>query len=216
MDSASRNPRPSDQQGFTLVEAVISMVILSVMVVMALHTLGSSARSRQIQATLSKGPALAGQLMTEVLQSAYEEPNEPVNFGPEASETGPDRGGYDDVDDYHGWSASPPQDKAGAAMSNLTGWQRSVTVQYADPNNPTATAPDDRGLKRITVTVTAPRGEQSTLTALRSNVSGYDREPAEQTTYVSWVGVELQIGGDAEARVRSGVNLLNQLPGQGQ
>lgn len=216
MERASKSRHPSRPDGFTLVEAVISMVILAVMVVMALHTLGSSARSRQIQATLSKGPALAGQLMTEVLQSAYEEPNEAVTFGPEASETGPDRAGYDDVDDYHGWSALPPQDKAGTAISNLTGWRRSVTVEYADPDNPTATVADDRGLKRITVTVTAPRGEQTTLTAMRSNVSGYDRQPAEQTTYVSWVGVELQIGSNAEARVHSGVNLLNQLPGQGQ
>jgi hypothetical protein len=152
--------------------------------------------------------------MTEILQGHYEEPNDTVTFGPEPSETGGTRAAFDDVDDYHNWSATPPQDPDGTAISDLAGWQRSVTVAYANPNNPKATVGDDRGLKLITVTVTSSAGEQSTLTALRSNVSGYDQSVAEETTFVSWVGVELQIGSDAGARVRTGVNLLNQLPGQ--
>lgn len=214
MTNASTSDRPGRRKGFTLIEATISMVILSVMVVMALNTLGSSARSNRIAASLSKGPALATQLMTEVLQGHYEEPNETVTFGPEASETGGTRATFDDVDDYHNWSATPPQDADGTAISGLAGWQRSVTVAYADPNNPTVTVGDDRGLKLITVTVTSSAGQQSTLTALRSNVSGYDQAVETETTFVSWVGVELQLGSDVNARVRTGVNLLNQLPGQ--
>jgi len=214
MANASTNDRPCPREGFTLIEATISIVILAVMVVMALNTLGSSARSKRIQASLSKGPALAAQLMTEVLQGHYEEPNDTATFGPEPSETGGTRAAFDDVDDYHNWSATPPQDPDGTAISDLAGWRRSVTVAYANPNNPTATVGNDRGLKLITVTVTSSAGEQSTLTALRSNVSTYDQSVEAETTFVSWVGVELQLGGDADARVRTGVNLLNQLPRQ--
>lgn len=214
MGHASTSDRAGRREGFTLIEASISIVILAVMVVMALNTLGSSARSKRIQASLSRGPSLAAQLMTEVLQGHYEEPNDSVVFGPEPSETGGTRAAFDDVDDYHGWSATPPQDTDGTAISGLAGWERSVTVVYADPTDPTATVGDDRGLKRITVTVTSSAGEQSTLTAMRSNVSGYDWPVEAETTFVSWVGVELQIGSDAGARVRTGVNLLNQLPGQ--
>lgn len=216
MGNASTSDRPGRRDGFTLIESTISIVILAVMVVMALNTLGSSARSKRIQASLSRGPALAGHLMTEVLQGHYEEPNEneTVVFGPEASETGGTRAAFDDVDDYHGWSASPPQDKGGTEISGLTGWRRSVTVVHVNPKNLKVTVGAEKGVKQITVTVTSSAGEQFTLTALRSNVSGYDQFVAAETTFVSWVGVELQLGGDADARVRMGVNLLNQLPGQ--
>jgi len=73
-------------------------------------------------------------------------------FGRE-SESGVDRADWDDVDDYHLWSASPPQDRSGTPLPNLTDWQRDVVVEWVDPSNPSVTVGSDQGVKRITVTV---------------------------------------------------------------
>ena len=202
------SPPPPHKGGVTLIEAVLSIFIVSIMFVAVINTVGAMARSRQIQATQSSGPALGRQLMGEILQSQYVEPDEEAIFGPEASEAGNSRENFDDVDDYNNWSASPPQAKDGTDIPGLTGWQRSVTVQYAHPDNITDTVGSDQGLKRITVTVTDLRGAQTTLVALRCNNGSYDQQ-LQIGTHLSWVGLELRIGPDAGAKIVSGVNLLN-------
>ena len=62
------------RRGLSLVEAAMSVVLISGLVVVALDTLGSAVRARQIEAGVGCGTALAQQLMTEILQAAYEEP----------------------------------------------------------------------------------------------------------------------------------------------
>lgn len=210
------NSRSSGRTGLSLIESLLSVLIVSVMLVAVLNTLGSLALGRIIQATQCTGSALGRQLMTEIFQCHYSEPDDTPAFGLEDSESGSSRANYDDVDDYNGWSASSVQTKDGTAISNLTGWQRSVTVQYADPDNVTSTAGSDQGLKRIIVTVTDPRGAETTLVALRCSTSIYDQSVTSDTTYLTWAGVELQIGSDTEAKLVSGANILNQVQVGGQ
>lgn len=210
VNRATRSRR-SRSAGLSLVEAMISMVIVAVMLVMALNTIGSLARSWQAQSTQCRAPALAQQLMTEIIQGCYQEPYDSPIFGLEAPETSLVRADYDDVDDYNGWSASPPQLKDGTAMANLSGWTRSAAVQYVDPDNVSTPSGTNQGLKRITVTVTDPRGVQTALYALRANNSVYDLRGEAETTYLTWVGAQLQIGSDQQGRVVAGANVLNQI-----
>jgi len=204
------------RRGISLVETVISMLIVAIMAVAALRTVGSSAVARQTQAAQCRGPALARQLMAEILPNHYAEPDETPQFGTETGESSSSRSNYDDVDDYNGWSSTPPAANDATAMSDLSGWTRSVTVRYVDPDNLTTVVGSDQGLKRITVTVTDPRGRESVLTALRSSHGVYDHPPAADTTYVSWIGLELQIGDDKETRVITGANPANRVPVGGQ
>lgn len=197
--------------GLSLIEALISMAIVAIMLVMALNTIGSLARGWQVQSTQCRAPALAQQLMAEIVQTCYQEPYVSPIFGLEAPETSLVRSDYDDVDDYNGWSASPPQLRDGTAMANLTGWTRSAAVQYVDPDNVTTPSGTDQGIKRITVTVTDPRGVQTSLYALRANNSVYDVHGDAETTYVTWVGAQLQIGSDPQGRLVAGANILNQI-----
>ena len=207
-----KSPRFAHRGGLTLVEAMFSIVIVGTVIVMALHTFGSVARGRQIVAVRHIGSALGRQLMSEVLQNRYEEPDDTPAFGPEGAESLASRADYDDVDDYHGWSASPPETKEGSAIPDLDGWRRSVSVQYVDPDAVDTVVGSDRGLKRITVTVTDPKGVEITHASLRGSSSAYDREAAAPTPYVAWVGVELQVGSEGSARIVSGTNPLNQVP----
>lgn len=203
-------------KGMSLVEAVISMGIVSVMMVAALQMVGSAARTRQAQASHRRAPALARDLMAEILPNAYSEPDGVAVFGPEAGEAGGDRTAFDDVDDYNGWSSQPPQGKDAANMANLVGWRRAVVVEYVDPANVENVLATDTGLKRITVTVTDPQGRQTVRTALRSSLGVYENAPTQDTTYVTWVGVRFQTGADSSTKIISAANPLNRVPIQGQ
>lgn len=198
--------------GITLVEAVLSILIVSVMIVAALQSLGSAATADKIHASRRIGPALASQLMSEILVTAYEDDGDSPVFGRENGEAGSHRKKLDDVDDYDGWSSSPLKDKDGSTISGFSGWTRAVSVQWVDPSNVSTVVAAESGLKRIIVTVTDPQGRQTTATCLRGSSSAYDYDPPDSTTYVNWVGVTLQVGPDASAKIFSGVNPLNCVP----
>ena len=200
--------------GFTLIESVMSILIVGAMLVMVINTLGSSVRGKRIRQTQSRAPALASQLIAEILQASYSDLDETPVFGREASEVGANRSSFDDVDDYHNWSATP-QDKDGTSLTGMDGWTRSVTVQYVLPTDLTTTSATDEGIKLITVTVTDPFGQENSVAAIRSNVGTADQAPSVETTFVTWTGVELQIGSESEDRVTSGTNVLNKVPVSG-
>jgi type II secretory pathway pseudopilin PulG len=208
----SRKPNNTARgAGFTLIENVMSMLIIGGMLVMVINTLGSSVRGKRIRQSQSRAPALAGQLMAEILQANYDDPDDetPI-FGSEVSEIGTGRSNFDDVDDYHNWS-SAPQDKDGVLLTDLDGWTRSVLVRYVLPTDLTATSVTDEGVKCITVTATDPFGNSSSITAVRSSVGSADQAPSVETTFVTWAGVELQIGVETGDRVVAGTNVLNKV-----
>ncbi len=138
--------------GFSLVEVVVSMAILSVLLIATIDTVGATARSQKLHADQTRAHLLAQDLMDEILQQHFEEPEEVVVFGPEASETGGGRAAFDDIDDYDGWNAEP-QSKDGTPFPGLDGWVCSVTVEFANPDALNAAGSSSQGVKRIAVRV---------------------------------------------------------------
>jgi type II secretory pathway pseudopilin PulG len=201
--------RTLHRRGFTLVEATVSTFIVGVVLVAALRTVDGVALTRRTVARRCQGPALARQLMTEILGTYYQDPGGTGVFGPENGESGSNRTAFDDVDDYNGWSESPPQAIDGTWMADYPGWSRSVSVNWVDPNNPANTSSAESGLKRITVTVTEPDGKQTVLVGLRAPQGVGELKVTTSATILRWAGVDLQLG-NAPARIRTGTNVLNQ------
>lgn len=153
--------------GFSLIEAVMATLIVGVLFVAAILTVGATGSAQLSTADRARGEQLALDLMNEILQQAYWEPDERPTFGIEGAETTTSRARYDDVDDYNGWTESPPQNKNGTILPGLTGWTRRVAVEWVDPADltvPSATATD---LKRITVTVLRGDTPKGTLVSVR-------------------------------------------------
>ncbi len=164
--SAARHTR-----AFSLVEAVVSIVIVGVMLAASLQTVGIAKQNERIAGDKCRGMQLAQQLMSEILSQPYDDPEAPGILGLEAGETaGPGRSLFDDVDDYNDWSASPPQSKDGTAIADLAGWSRTVSVALIDPAT-FAVVPTKMGAKRITVTVKRQTRVVATLTAIRCGAS---------------------------------------------
>src|SRR6185503_8641398 len=111
-------------RGFTLIEAVIATVIVAVMLAAALQTVAVSARTQGKSSDASRGAALAAGLMAQL----YVDSGALPLFGHEVGEVTTNRSACNDVDDYNGWTESPPQNRDGTTISNYSGWTRSVVV----------------------------------------------------------------------------------------
>lgn len=158
----------SGRRGLTLVEMVISIAIVGVMLVAALNTVGAAKLGAQTTGDHAKGTLLAQQLMAEILRQSYEEQVDTVAFGREMSESSMSRANFDDVDDYDGWSASPPQYLDGSVIPDLAGWGRQVSVTWGDPSNLKQAAVVETDVKLITVTVTHDDRVVGSLNAIRT------------------------------------------------
>ncbi|MBN2316803.1 MAG: type II secretion system protein [Sedimentisphaerales bacterium] len=158
----------SSQTGFTLIETVVSMLIVGTMLVAAMSTVGASRYTQFKTSCDNRGRLLAELLMAEILRQEYQEPDGTATFGRETGETGATRESFDDVDDYHSWSSSPPTNKDGMAISSLDGWQRSVTVVWVDPLNVAQAQSTETNAKRITVTATHDNIPVATLVAIKT------------------------------------------------
>lgn len=163
----------TSRRGLTLTEVIISTLIVGLMVVSALRSTGAALRASRATSCRVRGVRLAEALMSELLATRYEEPDDTPAFGVEGTEaaagTGP-RTLWDDVDDYYQWDASPPQATDGTALPNLTGWRRRVEIVHVDPDDLSTALgnTDDRGIKRITVTVEKDGEEIAELVAIQT------------------------------------------------
>ena len=195
-----RHKQSQKRRGLGLIEIVASTLIVGVMLVAALNTLGAVFRSQRLNAARLTGPGLAYELMGEILSLPYEDPEDPGGaIGRDFGESGGDRVDLDDVDDYDDWSSSDAEDKDGVTHPGYTGWQRTVQVRWVRVGAVATTESNDTGLKLITVTVTDPDGVATKIRALRSQNSSLEQSPALDTTAVTWLGSELQIGSSAAA-----------------
>jgi MSHA pilin protein MshD len=181
------------RRGFTLVESVIAVLIVSTVLVAALRTFGGLASARLIQTDRTLAYGLADNMLAEVLQGYFKEPGGGTTLGPDAGEQ---RGTYDDVDDYDGLSQTPPQLRDGTTLTEFAGWTRSVSVTCVKPDAPDVAAgpADAQVLKRILVTVKSPRGVSVTLRGLRSSDGPYEQAPTATTNYLTWTGVSARVG----------------------
>ncbi len=169
-------------RALTLVEVVISTLVVSVTLIAALHAVGGARLARQASDDRARAMTAAESLMAEILLRAYDDPEGTGVFGPDPGEDSKRRGTFDDVDDYDQWSESPPTDAAGTALPGLNGWERRVQVLYVARStllpaavvlaagNPKA-PPVDTGLKHVRVTVLRDGRELAVLDALRSRAA---------------------------------------------
>lgn len=159
---------PYCRNAFTIVEAVISTVIVAVMFVAALSTVGAARMTEHRVALVSRGRLLAESLLSEVLQQDYEDPDGAAVFGVESGESGTARMDFDDVDDFDGWSSSPPVSRDGMPLADATGWRRTVKVEWVDASNVGQVKGTETGVKRVTVTAEYNGVPQASLVALRT------------------------------------------------
>jgi hypothetical protein len=171
----------------------MSVVLVGIVLVGALNIVGTARVGQRQLDNRRRGHQLAQDLMSEILQHRYADPEGSIWLWYEyqnemdkagvltkymqgiSATMGPDaydgfttnRSPFDDIDDYHGWSASPPQHRDGTVMSGLPGWRRAVVVEPLKPDR-MEVSDKDHGRKRVTVTVSLDDVPVAELVTLRS------------------------------------------------
>src|SRR2546421_12243172 len=108
--------QPNQCRGLTLIEVVASTMIVSLMAVAALNALGAATKSSNSLGNRAVAAGLADELMSEIMMQPYSDPDGQAIFGHESGEATSPRSAFDDVDDYNGWSTSPPQYRDGTTI----------------------------------------------------------------------------------------------------
>lgn len=209
-------PHPKRRRpGAMLVEVVVSAILVGVVMVAALDTVGSSLRTQRASIEVFQGELLAERLLAEVQALPYaDEVNESAPCGRDSGEAVGDRDGWNDCDDYKGFTETPPTDLDGVAIAGGAGWTWEVDVRWVDSSF-TANSIFDLGLKKIVVTVTSPTGATTMRCALKGKWGVQQQAPEEDGNVLTSISGSLQIGGGAAAT--HSVPLVNHagVPGGG-
>lgn len=165
MVAATRTSR----RGFTLIEAVISVVIVSLMMAAAMQAAGGAGLMQYRAQRRALAAFYARAMLSEVLVLDYQDAGANPVFGRETGELATSRSNYNDVDDYAGYTETPLTDRDGKAIPDTTGWTRSVEVVWVNTSDLTTAAGAETGAKRITVTVQYNGVTLATRTAIRTH-----------------------------------------------
>lgn len=169
----SRAGRWRAARAATIVECVLSLLVVSVMLTASLRV---AASSRQTVATAQQRATaawLADQMLAEVLGKAYAEPDGGGLLGIDLGELATQKANFDDVDDYDDWSESPPQGANGTALAGLTRWTREVSVASVNREAPSMVMPgEDTGVKLVTVVVRWRGTELARSTGVKADAPG--------------------------------------------
>ena len=156
--------------GFTLVEAAIASIIVGGVLVASLNVIGATAATRKRMSDHDRATLLARDLMSEIMMLPYADPDTGAGamLGPEPGEVTGTRTQFDDVDDYHGWQASPVQHADGTPITGFSAWSRSVTCRRLNPTTLDIVAINS-GVIEVKITVRRSDTTLATVVALRTN-----------------------------------------------
>jgi MSHA pilin protein MshD len=169
----------ANSRGFTLVESIVTMLIVSI-AVLALSTALSVGFSHSSDGLVhAKTVELAQAYLDEIQSRRFAEAT-PLGGVPPCSTTtvacgaigneGEARDQFDDVDDYDGLDESPPRNAQGDALVNYTGYRVQVDVAFATAAQVAALNLDSpTDAKIVTVTVVTPSGGSVAFPVVRAN-----------------------------------------------
>ncbi|MBX3364453.1 MAG: hypothetical protein KF866_06790 [Phycisphaeraceae bacterium] len=202
------------RRGLSIIETAIATVLVGTLVVGAVRIVGTHAASRTVMVQRLQAEFLAQHLAAEIASKFYADPTDSTDvFGPSASEVVSGRTSFNDVDDYHGLSESPPRGPNGAVLTGLTGVTRSVSVAYVTAEGDVSAV--DTGLKRVTVSVVRRGRPQASVEFVRSRAADAGRPVPSQTVVVQTVdgGLVGSLLGGAGELVDGTVDLLGGVVG---
>lgn len=177
--------RAARQAGLTLIELVITIVVLGIAAVAILQSLGVQVVANVDPMLRSQSRLLAEAMINEVQTKAFFDSSQdpalnpgfiPTNACPTPETlTNNDRNAWDNLCDYNGYDSGSagPRERDGTLMPGLTGYRVQVAVNAGfgvtlggDLTNQAGCIPQ---LARITVTVTDPRNQPLTLDTYRAS-----------------------------------------------
>lgn len=170
------------QRGVTLIELVISIVVMGIAMAALMQAFSISINQSGDPLWRNKTLKLAQLYLDEIIAKNYDHATPvgglPVEASPgcSAADLGPegaeDRESYNDVDDYDGYSESPPTGVTDVDLSGYAGYTVSIEVECDGDSvaaENTAGTVSDNHAKLITVSITTPYNDTLSLSAYKGN-----------------------------------------------
>ena len=98
----ARWKNPVRRRGFTLTEALLASVILTVTITAIIAPFTAGAQNEQVDARRILAVSYAQEMLEEILAKPFDDPDGESVAGPEVGES--ERALFDNMDDYHGYS----------------------------------------------------------------------------------------------------------------
>ena len=201
----------NNREGLSLIEVVVSTLLVGTVVVGSLSMMGASIRSRDRSHDATKGPLLAESLLAEIMSMPYYDPESgSAANSTNSGELSVTREDFDDVGDFDGWSPTAVQDRFGNPLSEYAGWSRNVQVDWGNQITGDVWSLWDTGAKRILVTVTSPGGTVTTRYGWRAFNGALEQAPPVDRTVVRQIETRISLGTTATTATGT-TNLLNHV-----
>ncbi len=173
------------RRGFTLAEALVAVVIVGIACSAMMYSVGDALSTSSASVDASRSGLLAQDLMHEISAVAWADDELPDHWGPEGNESdSKTRAGYDDLDDYDGWT-SPPQTRTGLTYDHLlqrifpdadcrpyAKYTCGVRVRYVDARGTALPSGQVSAYRQVTVTVGHDGRPPHKLTRVFADQSG--------------------------------------------
>ncbi|MBL0709633.1 MAG: prepilin-type N-terminal cleavage/methylation domain-containing protein [Colwellia sp.] len=172
------------KNGFTLIEIIIGIIILSIALSIVTTLIVPAEQKSADQVLQVKAAELGQSLLNDITSRAFDENSDMAGGRIRCDETGAkactneadfgsdnndntesSRGGYDDVDDFHGYSQHINANDESLHVG-YTNFIIDIKVKY---DGYSLGLPDNRNAKRITVTVTTPLGTEIKFATHKAN-----------------------------------------------
>ena len=161
-----RHASPAGRRGFSLVEVIVFIMIVSVALVGVLSVMNLTTQRSADPLIRKQAIAVAESLLEEISLHDF---NNPVG-GFSGAPIKENRQSFDDIGDYNGFTTSGIYPIDDPQISVLTGYSVAVTVANADLGPATSLIPSASGnAKLITVTVTGPDSVPVAMSGYRTN-----------------------------------------------
>lgn len=162
-------------RGFILIEASITGIVLSLALVALVPLFILSMRANAASTKVATAVHLSRELLEEVGLRRWDQatPSPAAHIasggaiGVDAGENAADKRTFDDIDDFDGWTESPPQDPVMRPWTEFSGFTRTVSVRYVDSSFAATAARTE--LKQVTVCTSAPSMKPVCLDTIFSN-----------------------------------------------
>jgi len=163
--------------GFTLVELIITVVLTGVVITM-FSSLYVSIQIKSVSPVFQiKAAELAQAYLEEISLKRFDEnspignqlrcdqASQPICSNVLGAEAGESRANFDDVDDYNNLTESPPKDALGNTRSGFSNYSSNISVSYAGTDQGFSM----RNIKKIQVTVISPENDQFIFSVYKGN-----------------------------------------------
>lgn len=182
----SRSDSSKSEQGVTLVELILAIVIISIASIALLRSLGFQTRSNVDPLIQVQGQLLAKQYLEEVMSKPFFDPAADPRLDPSLSQTevvasitdqtrsgDPARIAWNNIGEYNGYN-SIIRDISGSPVDELANYSVTINVDTSTglslgslSNNASASCPAQIAL--ITVTIVDARGQSTSLSGYRTS-----------------------------------------------